>query len=274
MDSPSRSIGSKTRPPSDVRSRVASRLEKVLPSAIAGDGSVSLSITGGELLAESVPVARVIQHALEDAGGGAVAHWRVHEMLRRSQVYPELLDALVSPNPVIRAAGARICGAARIPDAVIWLGDLLDDASPKVREAAVRSLAQLGGGRVVGLLTGSGDRIPLHRLAISLGRATSDLDIEALMRRPVSEHAAVATVMACGIRRDVLRISPLMGIAHDRRWPVRVRLAACKALAMIGNRAAADGLRRLAESEPDQAVQKAAVRAHKRLVRRAVQGRA
>lgn len=274
MDSPSRSIGPKTRPPSDPRSRAAGRLDKVLPAAIGGDASVALSITAGELLAESAPVVQVLEHALGEADGCVVAHWRVHQLLRRSRVYQELLDALVNPNPVVRAAAARICGAARIPDAVLWLSDLLDDPNRKVREAAVRSLAQLGGRRVVELLTGSSDRIPLHRLAISLAQAAGDLDIEALMRRPVSEHAAVATVMACGIRRDTLRISPLLGIAHDRRWPVQVRLAACKAVAMIGNRVAADGLRRLAESDPDPAMQKAAVRAHKRLLKRAVKSSA
>src|SRR3989442_13029891 len=98
----------------------------------------------------------------------------------------------------------------------------------------------------------SADGIPLYRLAITLSRAASDVDIEALMRQPASERAAVATVLACGLRRDVLRVSPLLGIAHDRRWPLPVRLAACKALAMIGDRSAADGLHRLSAAVPDR----------------------
>ena len=114
------------------------------------------------------------------------------------------------------------------------------------------------------------DRIPVYRLAIALSRAASDVDIEALMRQPASERAAVATVLACGLRRDVLRVSPLLGIAHDRRWPRPVRLAACKALATIADSSAADGLHRLAESDPDPVVKKAAERAHRRLLRRAV----
>jgi hypothetical protein len=96
------------------------------------------------------------------------------------------------------------------------------------------------------------------------------VDIEALMRQPASENAAVATVLACGLRRDVLRVSPLLGIAHDRRWPNQVRRAACKALATIGDSSAADGLHRLAASEPDPAVKRAAERSYKRLLRRAV----
>src|SRR5437899_2556718 len=124
--------------------------------------------------------------------------------------------------------------------------------------------------RAVEQIMASADGIPLYRLAIALSRAASDVDIEALMRQPASERAAVATVLACGLRRDVLRVSPLLGIAHDRRWPVPVRLAACKALAMIGDRSAADGLHRLAEAEPDETVKKTADRAYRRLLRRAV----
>jgi len=116
----------------------------------------------------------------------------------------------------------------------------------------------------------SAERIPLYRLAIALARGASDVDIEALMRQPASERAAVATVLACGLRRDVLRVQPLLGIAHDRRWPNKVRVAACKALATIGDRSAVGGLSRLAEGDPDPVMKKAGERAHRRLVKRAV----
>jgi HEAT repeat protein len=232
-----------------------------------------LNIGAGELLAEPMAVAAVVKAALDRPGVGLMGHWMVHELFRRSDIYDELLNSLASPNPLTRAAAARICGAARITEAVIWLGDLTNDPNPRVREAAIRSLAQLGGRRAVELLVASPDRIPVYRLAIALARAASDVDIEALIRQPSSEHAAVATVMACGIRRDVLRVSPLLSIAHDRRWPKQVRLAACKALAMIGDRSAADGLHRLADADPEPDMKKAAERSHKRLLRRAV-GRA
>ena len=111
----------------------------------------------------------------------------------------------------------------------------------------------------------SADTISIHRLAIALAMAASDLDIEALMRQPASEKAAVVTVLACGLRRDSLRVQPLLGIAHDRRWPKRVRIAACKSLGMIGDPAASDGLRTLVQREPDAEVKKAAVQAQKRL---------
>jgi HEAT repeat protein len=249
---------------------VANRLDRVITTALSGERSVVLNVTGQELLADAGGVADTIERALEGPEVGVAGHWMLHELLRRSMVYDDLVNALQSPNSLTRAGAARICGAARLTDSLIWLGDLLEDPNPAVREAAVRGLAQHGGRRAVELLVTSGDRVPLHRLAIALAKAASDFDIEALMRQPVSEHAAVATVMACGLRHDVLRISPLLGIAHDRRWPMRVRQAACKALAMIGDRSAADGLARLAESDPDTTLRKIAHQAHRRLLRRAV----
>ncbi len=279
MDPQSRSNGSKTRPQSEPqvraagRSRVAARVDRVLNTSLEGHAEAVLNVTAAELLSDPVAVASVIESALDQPGVGVMGHWMIHEIFRRSRLYDELLNSLASPNPPTRAAAARICGAARITESVIWIGDLTQDASPSVREAAVRSLAQLGGRRAVELLVGSAHKVPLHRLSIALARAASDLDIEALMRQPASEHAAVATVMACGLRRDRLRVSPLLGIAHDRRWPKQVRLAACKSLAMIGDRSASDGLHRLADTDPDPLMKKAAERSHKRLLRRAV-GRA
>jgi HEAT repeat protein len=231
----------------------------VLNSALAGERAAVLNATPAELLADPVPVSFVIQAALNRPGVGLMGHWMVHELLRRSKL-----------DPLTRAAAARICGAARITQSTLWIADLLQDANPQVRDAAVRSLARLGGRRAVEHLMASADRIPLYRLAIALAHAATDMDVEALMRQPASERAAVATVLACGLRRDVLRVSPLLGIAHDRRWPKQVRLAACKALVMIGDRSAADGLNRLVETEQDPEVKKVAGRAHRRLIRRAV----
>src|SRR5205085_9772039 len=106
--------------------------------------------------------------------------------------------------------------------------------------------------------------------AAALAPGASGGVIEALTRQPASERAAVATALACGLRREVLRVSPLLGIAHDRRWPKKVRVAACKALAAIGDRSAVGGLSRLAEGDPDPVMKKAGERAHRRLVKRAV----
>ena len=276
MEAPLRSNGSNTRPVVQApprgpgRSRVAGRVDRVLNTALAGERSAILNVSVPEILAQPDAVAAVIRSAMARPGVGVMAHWMVHELFRRSSLYNDLINSLASPDPMTRAGAARVCGAARITESVLWIGDLLEDANPRVRDAAVWALAQLGGRRAVELLLAGTGRIPLYRLAIALSRAATDVDIEALMRQPASEEAAVATVLACGLRRDVLRVSPLLGIAHDRRWPKKVRLAACKALATIGDRSAADGLHRLAMTEPDQPLKVAADRAYRRLLKRAM----
>jgi len=214
-------------------------------------------------------VAEVVAAALDGPGAGLAGYRRVHETFRRAGLLDGLLNSLTDPNPLVRASAARLCGALRLTEAVQWIGDLTADPNPKVREAAVRSLARLGGRRSVDILAALASRLPLYRLSACLAEAASDVDLEALMRKPPSERAAVAMVLACGLRKDVLRVPPLLGLAHDRRWPQPVRLAACRALAMISAPAATGALRRLADTEPDPAVKAAAERSHRRLVRAA-----
>jgi len=224
-----------------------------------------LNVSAAELMAEPYRVGAVIVAALAQAGPGLTGQWRITEPFRRSGLADELLNSLVNQNPITRAAAARLCGALRLTGSVIWIEDLVQDKNPKVREAAIRALGLIGGRRAVEALMAAADRIPTHRLAIALSMAASDLDIEALMRRPDSEKAAVVTVLACGLRRDTLRVPPLLGIAHDRRWPKPVRIAACKSLGMIADPASADGLRTLVQREPDPDVKKAAMHAQRRL---------
>jgi HEAT repeat protein len=228
-----------------------------------------MNLTAAELLAEPLSVGGVVLEVLNRPDLGLAGRRRVHETFQRSGLLAELLDSLADPNPLVRASAARLCGALQLTEAVQWIGDLMGDPNPQVREAALRSLGVLGGSRSVDILVSWAARVPLYRLAACLAEAASDVDIEALMRKPPSERAAVATVIACGLRKDVLRVPPLLGIAHDRRWPQHVRLAACRALAMISDPAATGGLRRLADTEPDPAVKAAAERSHKRLVRAA-----
>lgn len=254
-----RQAGSRTSPP---RSRLAARVDRILTSAVAGDPHVSLNIKASELLAEAGPVAAAISGVLESAPD-LRAHWRVTQALKPTGVGDELLNALVDPDPNVRVAAARLCGALRLTDSLPWLADLLGDSKPRVRDAAVRALGQLGGRRAVDALMSAADRLPQHRLVIELSHAASDMDIEALMREPASVKAAVVTVLACGLRHDNLRITPLTGIAHDKRWPSQVRAAACRALAMIGDPSTAEALRRLT-GDPDTGVRTAALKAHRR----------
>jgi HEAT repeat protein len=245
----------------------------VLNGALEGQPAVLVNVSLAEVLADSYPVARVIASALDRPGSGLGAHWRVAAAFRHSGLAEEIFNALASPNTLTREAACRLCGALRLSEAVPWIGDLVADENPQVRGAATRALGQLGGRRAVEILIESADRIPLLRLSIALARAASDIDIEALMRKPPSTNAAVATVLACGLRRDTLRVPPLLGIGHDRRWPKQVRFAACKALVMIGDVVATDGLAQLATTDPDPAIRGVATRAHKRLLRSALRAK-
>jgi HEAT repeat protein len=237
----------------------------VLNAALNAEPGVALNATSAEILNEPAQVGAVIAAALERAGPGLTGQRRIAEAFRRSGVSDELVNALVSANPVMRASAARLCGALRLSEAVIWIEDLLQDEDPIVRDAAIRALAELGGRRAIEALMGAVDRISLHRLAIALARGATDIDIEALMRQPGSEKAATVTVLACGLRHDALRVAPLLGIAHDRRWPVQVRIAACRSLGMIGDPSAVGGLDILAEKDPDPGVKKAGAQAWRRL---------
>ncbi len=247
------------------RSRLGARLERVLNAALNAEPGVVLNTTAAEILNEPSQVGAVVAAVLDRAGPGLTGQRRVTDAFRRAGVSDELVNALVSPDPVTRASAARLCGSLRLGEAVIWIEDLLQDSDAKVRDAAVRALAELGGRRAIEALMGSVNRLALHRLAISIARGATDLDIEALMRQPGSEKAATVTVLACGLRRDALRVTPLLGIAHDRRWPVQVRIAACRSLGMIGDPTAVGGLDVLAEKDPDPSVQKAAAQAWRRL---------
>jgi HEAT repeat protein len=244
---------------------LAARIERVLNAALGGEPQVVLNVTAPELLNEPDQVGSVIASALDRAGPGLTGQWRISEVFRRAGRTDDLLNSLVSPNPETRAAAARLCGALRLTQSVAWVEDLIQDPNPNVRDSAIRALGQMGGRRAVEALMAAVDRIPLHRLAITLAQAATDIDIEALMRQPASEKAAVVTVLACGLRRDALRVPPLLGIAHDKRWPIQVRIAACHSLGMIGDTSAVGSLDVLAEKDPDPALKKAASLAWRRL---------
>ena len=181
------------------RTRLAARIERVLNAAIAGEPDVVLNVSAPEVLAEPGPIGAVISAALDRAGPGLSGQWRITAPFRRSGLSDELFNSLVSSDPEIRASAARLCGALRLSEAVMWIADLMHDENPRVRDSAVRALGDMGGQRAVEALMGSADSIPMHRLAIELATAASDLDLEPLVRKPASEKAAVVAVLACGL---------------------------------------------------------------------------
>jgi len=226
-----------------------------------------LNVGAKELLEQSSPAGGAISAVLERAGGRIIGQWRVTLAFRESGLADDLLNSLVSGTPSVRAAGARLCGALRLSEAVLWIADLIDDADPTVRDAAIRALGQLGGTRAIEALTAAGDRISTARLAITLAQGASDFDIEALFREAATEKAAVATMLASGLRRDPVRVPSLLGVVQDRRWPKPVRTAACTALGMIGDAATLDALGRVADTDPVPVVKSAAERARRRITR-------
>jgi HEAT repeat protein len=248
------------------RSKLATRVERLLAAALGGDRHVTLNVKASELLADAKAVAPAISEAFALAGPGLSPQLRLQQTLRTAGVVDDLVNALVSADPDVRIAAARLCGALRISDSLPWLADMVNDPKPRVKEAAIRALGELGGHRAVDVLMAAADRIPQHRLAIAVARAASDMDIEALMREPASVQAAVVTVLACGLRHDTLRVGPLSAIARDRRWPVRVRVAACRSLGMIGDSSTSSALGTLS-GEPDASIRGAAMDAQRRLTR-------
>ena len=247
------------------RSRLASRVERVLSTALAGESRTTLDVKASELLAEAGPVAEVISAAFDKASD-ITGHLLVTRIFSSAGLDAELVNSLVSHDPDIRIAAAQLCAALRLTDAVPWLGDLMEDPDPRVRDAAIRALGRSGGHRAVDILMAAVDRVRQYRLAIELSRAATDLDIEMLIRKPASIQAAVVAVLACGLRKDRLRTNLLLGIANDRRWPADVRVVACRALGMIGDPGTAVGIRGLID-DPEPTVQEAAGKAQRRFER-------
>jgi HEAT repeat protein len=243
---------------------MAAKLDRTLVTALEGDPRVVINVKASELLGDSELVAEVITRAFQRAGAALGPQLTVIRTFRRSGVEPELLDALVSVDPDVRIAGARLCGALRLPDAVPWLIDLLDDPDAGVREIAVRALGQAGGRRAVGALLARAESLPRYRVSKALAMAASDIDLESLLRGPGSASLKVTLLMACGLRRDALLTPLLVRMALDREGETDIRLAACRALGMIGDPAGADAMRLLA-SEPDQVVHKFSVRTRVRI---------
>src|SRR6202158_3670899 len=247
------------------RSRLASRVERVLSTALSGEPRTPLNVKASELLAEARPVAEVISAAFDQATDLS-GHLIVTRSFSASGLDAELVNALINNDPDIRVAAAQLCAALRLTDAVPWLGDLMEDPDARVRDAAIRALGRSGGHRAVDILMAAVDRVRQYRLAIELSRAATDLDIEMLIRKPTSIQAAVVAVLACGLRKDRLRTNLLLGIAQDRRWPADVRVAACRALGMIGDPGNAVGIPGLM-FDPEPSVKEAAAKAQRRFER-------
>ena len=237
-------------------------MNQALVSALTGQ-AVVIKAGGAELLANADAVVEAITAVMHRRGITMAQQWRVTNALHRAGLDAELLDALASPDATTRAAAAKLCGALRLAEAVPWLSDLLGDEDEKVRDAAARALGRTGGRRAVDALIASADSFPAMRLAVDIAHGASDIDLDGLLRSERRPHAATVVAIACGLRADALRFPRLVAIARDPSNEPQVRAAACRALGMSGDRAAAGVLRNLS-ADPNEDVSGAAAHALRR----------
>ena len=240
----------------------AAKVNQALVAALTGQNAV-LDASAADLLTNVDAVAPAIAAVMQKGGITLAQQARVTKAISRAGLGGELLDALASPDPETRVAAARLCGALRLAEAVAWLADLLGDDDEEVRLAAARALGRTGGHRAVDALMGAVEAFPPHVMAVQLARAASDVDLDSLLRTGFSARTAVVVALACGLRADALRFPRLVAMARDRNATAEVRAAACRALGMIGDRAAAGVLRNLS-SDADSTVSEAATRALRR----------
>ena len=241
---------------------IAAQINQALVSALTGQNAV-LNARASDLLAHVDVVAPVIASVMHRPGITLAQQWQVTKVIRRGGLGAEILDSLASPEPATRAAAARLCGALRLAESVAWLSDLLTDPNEKVRTAAARALGRTGGRRAVDALMGAVEAFPPHRLALAIAHGASDIDLDGLLRSGGSARTSVVVALACGLRADALRFPRLVSMARDRTSPPETRAAACRALGMIGDRAAAGVLRNLG-TDPDSVVSEAATHALRR----------
>jgi HEAT repeat protein len=241
---------------------LAAEVNQALVSALTGEPAV-VSAKASELLAEADSVANAIGAVMHRPGITLAQQWSVTQTIRRAGLDAVLLDSLASPEATTRAAGAKLCGALRLAEAVPWLSDLLSDPDEKVRDSAAGALGRTGGRRAVDALMAAVERFQPERLAVDVAHAASDVDLDGLLRHGGSARAGVVVALACGLRADTLRFPRLVAMARDLRAPSDVRAAACRALGMIGDRAAAGTLRKLAIDQ-DAIVSSAAAHALRR----------
>lgn len=243
---------------------VAAKINQVLLSALTGQNAV-LDVSARDLIANVDSAAPTIAAVMRRRGRGITLaqQARVTRAITRGGLGGELLDALVSPEAATRVAAARLCGALRLAEAVVWLADLLKDPEEEVRIAAARALGRTGGRRAVDALMAAVGDFPPHFVAAQVAHAASDVDLNELLRTSGGARWAVVVALACGFRADALRFPRLVAMARDRNSTPDVRAAACRALGMIGDRAAAGVLRNLS-SDADSTVSEAATRGLRR----------
>ena len=198
------------------------------------------------------------------------------EALRRlgSEAGAESLRlALADESPLVRIAAATVLGESTLEEAEEDLRRLVHDEDTRVSAAAIRSIGShckrnsISADRALALL----DESLLVGGMVSLAAIRALDEIGSERAAEVASHAlanseteivqaAVGCISRHGGDLSLLKLIPL--IVHDA-WPVRAE--AVQALAQRGVREAAVSMMRLLESERDEFVRDAIVRALERL---------
>lgn len=145
-----------------------------------------------------------------------------------------VIDELTHRDPLVRAASARSCGAARIEAAVPLLAERLLDPDPRVRGAAAGALGRIGGVRSADALLRAlrTRRVPAGRLIRELARSAPDLYLEEALERAENHQLRAALAVAAGLRPCPAPIAwllyELLGKGTDGE-----RVAACHAFGAL-----------------------------------------
>jgi HEAT repeat protein len=182
--------------------------------------------------------------------------------------------ALADESPAVRIAAARALGQSTSPHALSDLERLADDEEPRVRAAAMCAIgeraARAGGpdaGPALALLESSladegGVALAALEALGAVGGPAAVAAARGLLGRddPELVRAAVACVGAHGARGDLEELLPLVAHPH---WAVRAEVIG--ALAERAVASAAPAILRRLESEQDEFVREASLRALARL---------
>ncbi len=252
----------------------------------------TLELLGARLNGASEPVRLAIATVLGRIGSAADAGIVTHLLrdespsVRRAAVHAlgrldaesaaePLRLALADESPAVRIAAARALGTSRIPDVVDDLERLADDEDARVRAATLRALGGWGAqssrdeGRervVATLARGLSDEGVVAMAAAEAfqalgGQAAADACIPVLS---FEDPELVLSAIACiGKHGDAAAVSELIPLAAHPHWSVRA-----ESIATLSERGVAQAvpaiLRRL-ETEQDDFVRDAILRALKRL---------
>jgi HEAT repeat protein len=206
--------------------------------------------------------ADALAFALKDEEPG-VRKAVVHALgnLAGDRAYRSLMLAVTDDDPEVRMLAAEALGKAKRPDAIDALIFLLEDPDLWVRAAAARGLGNIGGGRAGAVLAAHLDAasdIFLLALVEVLGRLKAEQALAPLLK--LADHAdpeVRKTVLAAlaGYRWEAVQRTVLARLP-DPHWSVRK--AAIEILKQKRDAAAEPFLERIAESDPDETVRRAA----------------